>query len=107
MRMIQVPPEAFALELLLVFDLPLIAVIIIDPDQIQKVGRASQFGLYLSAQHVPCLELAFAICRRMVLKIRPVVMRYHVYQRITVQDARSRVDFPDRLATLEGCAYQL
>src|SRR6476646_1259027 len=63
-RMIQMPPEAVAL------DFPLVAVIIIDSHQVEKMRFPAQFRLDLAAEHVPGGKLAFPVGNRAFIQFR-------------------------------------
>src|SRR5688500_17668325 len=99
--MVQMPVKVASL------DLPLIAVIVVDSDQVQKAWRTAQFRLPVSAEHIPCLELGLPVHYRVVFKIGPVVRSDNVYRRIAMQNACGRIDFSNRLAALEGSAHEL
>ena len=101
-RFAQVPPQA---QVAAAF--PLVAVVVVQADQIQVARRAAQRRFATAAQHVPGLELRFAPGGRLRDPVGTAGRRGDMDQRVALQHARARIDAPDRLAAGDGGAHQL
>ena len=101
-RFAQVPPQA---QVAAAF--PLVAVVIVQADQVQVARRAAQFRRLPAAQHVPRLELRGTPGGRLRNPVRASGRRGHVDQGIALQEARLRADGTDGVATGHGGAHQL
>ncbi len=101
-RIAQVPPQS-----LVGIELPLIAVVIIDADQVEVARRAAQLRRDPTAQHVPRLELRLCAGCSSVVQIGTIAGCNDMDDRIAMKDARMRVGFPDGIAARDRRAHQL
>ena len=101
-RLAQVPPQA---QVAAAF--PLVAVVIVQADQIQVARRAAQFRRLPAAQHVPGFELRGTPGRRLRGPVRASRRRDDMDQRVALQQARLRTDGADGIAAGDAGAHQL
>ena len=87
--------------------LPLVRVVVIDPDDIEISRVPAQLRLHGSGEHIPGFELCRVLIRRRPGQVGPVFRRQHANQRLGVHDASGRVDRPDRFDTGDGGPDQL
>ena len=87
-------------------DLPLPAVVVVDADQVERLGRAAQSGVGAAAEQVPGLPLVAAHLLGQAGEVGPVFGRHDVHQRLDVHEARPRVDPPDGVDAGQRGAHQ-
>ena len=100
------PEKAAAGLPLILTKFPLITVVVVDADHIQKVRRTTQFRFPGSTQHVPGFELGLPVHQCVIPKIRLIMRSNDVYEGIAVQNASGGIDLPDNLATFQRGAHQ-
>ena len=90
------------------WQLPLVAVVIIQPDDVQVARRAAQLRLNTAAQHVPGLERGIGFCTDDFVKLSGRLSRGHYMdQRVAVHEARRWIHLANHLARALSGAYKL
>ena len=86
---------------------PLIAVVVIDANNIEIVGPTAQLWMRHAGNHVPGFELAQSIFFRIMGQFGPIAWGDDMNDRIDVQKARTAIHRTHRVHAGNRCAYQL